>query len=102
MIFLKFRYALDEYSGARRTAVVNSFISALTVGDLHLNFSFDQHRNISHTRPIEMHSHDPLRFASDILAWIHQLAASEKEHLNSLCRSCKDKCKLFCLYYYYY
>ncbi|XP_075706158.1 conserved oligomeric Golgi complex subunit 6 isoform X2 [Rhinoderma darwinii] len=31
-----------------------------------------------------MHSHDPLRYAGDMLAWLHQATASEKEHLESL------------------
>ncbi|KAG8542093.1 hypothetical protein GDO81_027473, partial [Engystomops pustulosus] len=31
-----------------------------------------------------MHSHDPLRYVGDMLAWLHQATASEKEHLESL------------------
>ena len=27
-------------------------------------------------RPIEMHAHDPRRFLSDMLAWVHQVHAS--------------------------
>jgi len=30
-------------------------------------------------RPIEMHSHDPIRYCSDMLAWMHQCVASERE-----------------------
>lgn len=39
-------------------------------------------------RPIELHSHDPLRYTGDMLAWIHQAAASEKEYLQTLLRLC--------------
>ncbi|MEQ2251483.1 Golgi transport complex subunit 6, partial [Ilyodon furcidens] len=31
-----------------------------------------------------MHSHDPLRYVGDMLAWLHQATASEKEHLEAL------------------
>ena len=39
-------------------------------------------------RPIELHSHDPLRYVGDMLAWLHQASASEKEYLQSLLKSC--------------
>lgn len=35
-------------------------------------------------RPIEMVAHDPVRYIGDILAWIHQSAASERELVDSL------------------
>lgn len=35
-------------------------------------------------RPIELQAHDSLRYVGDMLAWIHQAAASEKEMLESL------------------
>lgn len=41
-------------------------------------------------RPIELHSHDPLRYVGDMLAWIHQATASEKEHLQSLLKKCNN------------
>nr|XP_046149525.1 conserved oligomeric Golgi complex subunit 6-like [Oncorhynchus gorbuscha] len=31
-----------------------------------------------------MHSHDPMRYVGDMLAWLHQATASEKEHLEAL------------------
>lgn len=37
-------------------------------------------------RPIDMHSHDPVRYLSDILAWLHQAVASEREFLTNLFR----------------
>lgn len=35
-------------------------------------------------RPIEMQAHDPVRYLSDILAWLHQTIASEREFLYNL------------------
>ncbi|KAG8452776.1 hypothetical protein GDO86_004535 [Hymenochirus boettgeri] len=68
-----YKYTLDEYGTARRSAVVRGFIDALTRGGPG-----------GTPRPIEMHSHDPLRYVGDMLAWLHQATASEKEHLESL------------------
>ncbi|KAJ8280646.1 hypothetical protein GJAV_G00057290 [Gymnothorax javanicus] len=68
-----FKYTLDEFGTARRCAVVRGFIDALTRGG-----------SGGTPRPIEMHSHDPLRYVGDMLAWLHQATASEKEHLEAL------------------
>ena len=35
-------------------------------------------------RPIELHAHDPMRYVSDMLAWLHQAMASERELLEGL------------------
>ncbi|KIJ16619.1 hypothetical protein PAXINDRAFT_74240, partial [Paxillus involutus ATCC 200175] len=35
-------------------------------------------------RPIELHVHDPIRYVSDMLAWVHQAIAAECEFLESL------------------
>nr|XP_039255878.1 conserved oligomeric Golgi complex subunit 6-like [Styela clava] len=75
-----FTYTLDEYAGARRTAVVRGFIDALTRGS--------GQTSVSHTKPIEMHSHDPLRYIGDMLAWLHQSSASEREYLSYLVQDC--------------
>ena len=34
-------------------------------------------------RPIELHAHDPLRYVGDMLAWVHQAIAAEREFLES-------------------
>ncbi|XP_061916872.1 conserved oligomeric Golgi complex subunit 6 [Entelurus aequoreus] len=68
-----YKYTLDEFGTARRNAVVRGFIDALARGGPG-----------GTPRPIEMHSHDPLRYAGDMLAWLHQATASEKEHLEAL------------------
>ncbi|XP_050985347.1 conserved oligomeric Golgi complex subunit 6 [Labeo rohita] len=68
-----YKYTLDEFGTARRSAVVRGFIDALTRGGPG-----------GTQRPIEMHSHDPMRYVGDMLAWLHQATASEKEHLEAL------------------
>uniref|UniRef100_A0A3B5AA60 Conserved oligomeric Golgi complex subunit 6 n=1 Tax=Stegastes partitus TaxID=144197 RepID=A0A3B5AA60_9TELE len=70
-----YKYTLDEFGTARRCAVVRGFIDALTRGGPG-----------GTPRPIEMHSHDPMRYVGDMLAWLHQATASEKEHLEALLR----------------
>lgn len=83
-----FTYTLDEYAAARRTAVVRGFIDALTRGSSSL-----EHSGPNAPKPIEMHSHDPLRYVGDMLAWLHQSSASEKEYLTSLLQDCTKSTK---------
>lgn len=52
-VFRLVRYTLDEFGTARRCAVVRGFIDALTRGGPG-----------GTPRPIEMHSHDPMRYMS--------------------------------------
>ena len=66
-----FQYCIDEYSIARRMALVRSFIDALT-------------REGNTGRPIELHSHDPVRYCGDMLGWLHQAIATENDHVASL------------------
>uniref|UniRef100_A0A3Q3GS61 Conserved oligomeric Golgi complex subunit 6 n=1 Tax=Labrus bergylta TaxID=56723 RepID=A0A3Q3GS61_9LABR len=68
-----YKYTLDEFGTTRRCAVVRGFIDALARGGPG-----------GTPRPIEMHSHDPMRYVGDMLAWLHQATASEKEHLEAL------------------
>lgn len=35
-------------------------------------------------RPIELHAHDPMRYVGDMLAWVHQAIAAEREFLEAL------------------
>ncbi|KAF3825868.1 hypothetical protein GH733_006695 [Mirounga leonina] len=74
--YLFIKYTLDEFGTARRSTVVRGFIDALTRGGPG-----------GTPRPIEMHSHDPLRYVGDMLAWLHQATASEKEHLEALLKN---------------
>lgn len=73
-----FQYCIDEYSIARRMALVQAFIDALT-------------REGSTGRPIELHSHDPVRYCSDMLGWLHQAIATEKDHVSSLASEFDDE-----------
>ena len=96
-LFFNLRYTLDEYCNSRRNAIVKLFIDALTKGGPNGN-----------PRPIELNSHDPLRYMGDMLAWIHQSTASENEFLRSLFRKLKQNpgrterfCKIETLTYSY-
>ncbi|KAH6830622.1 oligomeric golgi complex subunit [Perilla frutescens var. hirtella] len=52
----------------RHNALFRRFISALTCGG---------HGGLP--RPIEVHAHDPLRYVGNMLGWLHQALASERE-----------------------
>ncbi|KAJ3086103.1 Golgi transport complex subunit 6, partial [Quaeritorhiza haematococci] len=68
-----FQTCVDEISNIRRNAIVRSFLDALTRGGPG-----------GTPRPIEMHAHDPLRYIGDMLAWVHQAVAGEREILEGL------------------
>lgn len=70
-----FTQCQDLIIHSRRTLLVQRFISALTQGGAGNHIS-------SHA--IEAHSHDPVRYVGDMLSWMHQSMASEKEFLLSL------------------
>ena len=72
-------YVLDDYVTTRRSSLVRSFIDSLTLGGPGGN-----------PKPIEMHSHDPVRYASDLLGWLHQAMASENELLVALLQGEQD------------
>ena len=64
------KYCMDELIIARRSALVRCFIDALTRG------------GASGTpQPIELHSHDTMRYVGDIFGWLHQAMATEKDLL---------------------
>lgn len=69
---------VGEFATARRATVVRAFLHALTRGGPG-----------GTPRPMELHSHDPLRYTGDMLAWMHQASASEKEHLQHLFKQCE-------------
>ncbi|XP_018337912.1 PREDICTED: conserved oligomeric Golgi complex subunit 6 isoform X2 [Trachymyrmex septentrionalis] len=72
-----FKYILDEYCTARRTALVGLFIDALTLGE-----------SFGTPNPIEMHANDPKRYVGDMLAWLHQVIPVEKENILILVKGC--------------
>lgn len=65
--------ALSALSNTRQAAVLSSFLDALTRGGPN-----------GLPRPIEIHAHDPLRYVGDMLAWVHQSIAGEREFLDGL------------------
>ncbi|KAI8350172.1 oligomeric Golgi complex subunit 6 [Blakeslea trispora] len=68
-----FQTIVDEIGSARHAAVARAFMNALTRGGPG-----------GAPRPIELQAPDPLRYIGDMLAWVHQACASEKEMLDSL------------------
>ena len=55
----------------RQAAMLSSFKAALTTGSVH-------------GRLIELHAHDALLYIGDMLAWVHQAIAAERELLETL------------------
>lgn len=69
------RSALTTLIQTRSSILANAFMSALTMGAGPPTYL---------PGPIELHAHDPIRYVGDMLAWIHQTVASEREFLTSL------------------
>lgn len=65
--------ALSILSETRQATLLNAFTTALTRGG-----------PSGLPRPIELHAHDPMRYVGDMLAWVHQAIAAEREFLESL------------------
>ncbi|CAO3673791.1 unnamed protein product [Umbelopsis vinacea] len=68
-----FQACLEDMANTRRSSVARAFIDALTRGGPG-----------GTPRPIELQAHDPIRYIGDMLAWVHQAAASEREILEGL------------------
>eukprot|EP00252_Welwitschia_mirabilis_P018487 TRINITY_DN4109_c0_g1_i1.p1 TRINITY_DN4109_c0_g1~~TRINITY_DN4109_c0_g1_i1.p1 ORF type:complete len:715 (-),score=139.77 TRINITY_DN4109_c0_g1_i1:315-2459(-) len=68
-----FKYCAEEVANTRHNSLFRRFISALTRGGPG-----------GMPRPIEVHAHDPLRYVGDMLAWLHQALASERELIAAL------------------
>jgi len=73
LIPFTFSEALAFLSQSRQTVLLNAFTNALTRGGPG-----------GLPRPIELHAHDPMRYVGDMLAWVHQTIAAEREFLESL------------------
>ena len=65
--------ALTLLSQTRQATLLSAFTTALTRGGPG-----------GLPRPIELHAHDPLRYVGDMLAWVHQAIAAEREFLEGL------------------
>lgn len=68
--------ALTVLAQTRQAALLSSFKSALTTGSTT--------GGGASARPIELHAHDALRYIGDMLAWVHQTIAAEREFLEAL------------------
>lgn len=68
-----FNEVLGSLSLVRQNTLLSSFLAALTKGGAG-----------GYPRPIELHAHEPTRYVGDMLAWIHQATAGEKEFLDGL------------------
>ena len=80
--FVLFTYCMDEYASARRGTIMQGFIDALTRG---------KPSNVELSRnPIEMHAHDPIKYVGNILAWLHQAVAEEKDNCTQLLQLCNQ------------
>ncbi|KAA1107271.1 Golgi transport complex subunit 6 [Puccinia graminis f. sp. tritici] len=64
---------INTLTAARSSSLSGLFLEALTRGG-----------PSGLPRPIELIAHDPIRYVGDMLAWIHQVMASEHEFLESL------------------
>ncbi|KAN0064999.1 Golgi transport complex subunit 6 [Thecaphora frezii] len=69
------RDALSTLVATRSAILMKAFVTALTVGGPAPTYL---------PRPIEVHAHDPIRYVGDMLAWMHQTLASEREFLTAL------------------
>lgn len=79
-----FQSCLDFFAEAREHVLQDAFYSALTGPT-------DARDRDMATKPIEYHSHDPLRYVGDMLAWIHAASVSERETLESLAAADRDE-----------
>ena len=68
-----YKVCLEDLAVSRRQALHKRFVTALSRGGPG-----------GTPKPIEIHAHDPLRYIGDMLAWVHQALASERELLASL------------------
>ncbi|EFX00773.1 golgi transport complex subunit [Grosmannia clavigera kw1407] len=73
-----FQSYLNSFSEARESILSDAFYTALTGS----NESGSE--IVSSIKPIELAAHDPLRYAGDMLAWMHSATVSEREALEAL------------------
>ena len=69
-----FQSCLDFFSEARQKSLLQSFFDALTGSEI----------SNGNAKPIELYAHEPHRYISDMLAWLHSATVSEKEALEVL------------------
>jgi len=80
---------VDEICTVRRSVLAQMFIDALTKGKrIYKSYTNQKKKKFffpsylggpnGTPRPMELHAHDPMRYVSDMLAWLHQALASER------------------------
>lgn len=73
-----FQDCLDFFGESRERTLSDAFFSALTGGD-----PATGNVNVP-GKAIELNAHEPLRYVSDMLAWVHAATVGEKEALQNL------------------
>ncbi len=73
-----FQTCLDLFADARERALSDAFHIALTES------AYTGSTAARPANPIEMHTHDLLRYVGDMLAWVHSTTVSEQEALGGL------------------
>lgn len=73
-----FQNYLNSFAEARESILSDAFYTALT------GSSESGSEIASSIKPIELAAHDPLRYAGDMLAWMHSATVSEREALEAL------------------
>jgi hypothetical protein len=68
---------VEEWVVVRRGALSRNFLHSLT------------HLSPTHS-PIELGAHSPTRYVGDMLAWLHQALAGEREVMGALFGGCKS------------
>ncbi|CAM9217699.1 unnamed protein product [Phaeothamnion confervicola] len=68
-----YSHCQESILATRRKLLLQRFVAALTQGS--------SQRQV---RPIEIQAHDPVRYVGDMLAWVHQAVAVERELLAAL------------------
>jgi hypothetical protein len=89
-----FAYVQDVLATTRAKVVEETFLSALTgiqQQSTITSSSSTSSKSWINWKPIEIFSHDPVRFIGDMCAWLHQQVASEAEFLKALFPSQKGQ-----------
>lgn len=79
-----FRSCQETLVASRRTACARRFLRALSSGSVGAGSDSSGSAGGGASRPIDLQAHDPLRYAGDMLAWVHTAVVEERELLAGL------------------
>ncbi|KAJ1979385.1 Golgi transport complex subunit 6 [Dimargaris cristalligena] len=89
-----FTALMDTLVDMRREALVNAFLSMVMHGETGPTsptslsgsdpYGGPVRRGSGYARPLEFYAADPLRYVGDMVAWVHQAHASEREWLDNV------------------